>query len=398
MREHLSEGVHAQADTQTDENRNPGTRAALAGIMVILVISVISAGCAKDAADQQLESEEKGPAISKKYERGPMTLLLEIDKDEITIADQLQLTLEARVDEGYEVEMPRFGENLEQFGIVDFREPPPKLIEGGKVVVSRRYTLEPFLSGEYKIPPMTVKFRQETPETPAENDKTASVTPDKGDGDGDGEAREWHKVETEEVTVTVTSLLPKDYEQLDIRPIAPPVSMPKQARLYLYLGIGGGALLLVALAVGLYWYFRRSSLEDIAARTPPDEAAFDALEKLVADQLIEQGKFKAFFVRIADILRRYIENRFGLHAPERTTEEFLEELKGSKALNSTHKKMLREFLGHCDMVKFAEYRPSSDEIQRAFDLCKQFILETRQAQGQPTPRQAGPQAAVAGGA
>ena len=39
-----------------------------------------------------------------------------------------------------------------------------------------------------------------------------------------------------------------------------------------------------------------------------------------------KGRIKEFYERISNILRHYIEHRFDLHAPERTTEEFLYEL------------------------------------------------------------------------
>ncbi len=52
------------------------------------------------------------------------------------------------------------------------------------------------------------------------------------------------------------------------------------------------------------------------------------------------------------------------------------------------KKMLREFLLQCDLVKFATYVPVDEEIQRVFDICKQFVLSaieeaSQGAQGQP---------------
>ncbi|NIP95469.1 MAG: hypothetical protein GWO24_19305 [Akkermansiaceae bacterium] len=97
----------------------------------------------------------------------------------------------------------------------------------------------------------------------------------------------------------------------------------------------------------------------------------------MAEDLPGKGEMKPFYQRISDILRHYIENRFGLHAPERTTEEFLGELGSGQALDPAHKPLLGKFLSHCDLVKFAEYQPSRDDIQSTFDSCKDFILETK---------------------
>jgi hypothetical protein len=78
-------------------------------------------------------------------------------------------------------------------------------------------------------------------------------------------------------------------------------------------------------------------------------------------------------------LRRYIENRFGIHAPGQTTEEFLswQSRHADSALERRHQLLLTQFLKHCDLVKFAELQPSEAEIQKTFDACKEFILETR---------------------
>ena len=108
---------------------------------------------------------------------------------------------------------------------------------------------------------------------------------------------------------------------------------------------------------------------------PPHEVAYDALRRLLALRLIEKGEIERFFVFLSAILREYIESRFGVHAPERTTEEFLEEATRHRALES-HRARLGEFLRLCDQVKFARYQPDDSTIQQAFDVVKRFIAET----------------------
>jgi len=55
-----------------------------------------------------------------------------------------------------------FGEKLEQFGIRDYRNFSPQLTNDGRIVSRKLYRLEPFLSGDYKIPAMTIKFYKES--------------------------------------------------------------------------------------------------------------------------------------------------------------------------------------------------------------------------------------------
>jgi hypothetical protein len=114
----------------------------------------------------------------------------------------------------------------------------------------------------------------------------------------------------------------------------------------------------------------------------PDEIAYQELDKLLADDLLTRGEVKLFHLRISDILRSYIENRFGLKAPERTTEEFLAELtqdlQMQKALLKDHKRLLGEFLNQCDLVKFAKHEPSIEESGKTVVICREFIEETKE--------------------
>ncbi len=330
--------------------RTPGAPPVRSSTVCALLLALVAcAGCEKkETADQESDADE--PAIEQEHERGPVALRLTVDKDQITIAQGIRLTLEARVREPYKAELPAFGEKLEQFRIKDYRTPAPELVDEGVVRLARTYELEPFLSGTYTIPPMTVTFRK------PDEDKR-------------------HEIQTDKAEIEVTSLLPEDAAALAIRDIAPPVDLPRPAPTWWIAAAGGAAALLAALACGIWW--RRNKRPAAAARArPAHDVAYDALEALVAAKLIEAGEIKEFHVRLSQILRRYIEDRFGLHAPERTTEEFLRERQTADALAAGHKELLSQFLRHCDQVKFAQFQPATEEIQHAFDACKRFIAET----------------------
>ena len=57
--------------------------------------------------------------------------------------------------------------------------------------------------------------------------------------------------------------------------------------------------------------------------------------------------------RFLSIIRRYLEDRFELRAPELTTEEFLTVAGTPVLLSHEHQKLLRDFLRQADLVKFA---------------------------------------------
>ena len=107
------------------------------------------------------------------------------------------------------------------------------------------------------------------------------------------------------------------------------------------------------------------------------EKAYQQLEALRQENLLDKGLFKEFFTRVSDIARLYMENRFNIHAPHMTTEEFLYYLGISGHLNDTQKISLKEFLNSCDMVKFAKYAPTTIEALRNFDLAKRLVDDTR---------------------
>ena len=140
------------------------------------------------------------------------------------------------------------------------------------------------------------------------------------------------------------------------------------------------ALCIVAIAAGAVTWFimrRKKAREIIRIFKPAHEIAYNRLRALVEQKLVEAGKIKEFYEQISDILRHYIEHRFNLHAPERTTEEFLAELPATNVLSEADQERLAEFLTHCDLVKFAKYSPSAEQIQKTFDLVKNFIETTK---------------------
>ncbi len=67
-----------------------------------------------------------------------------------------------------------------------------------------------------------------------------------------------------------------------------------------------------------------------------------------------------------------------MRAPELTTEEFLASVGQSSGLSSDHQVLLREFLKHADLVKFAGIQPSADDIDNSVRAAERFLDETRE--------------------
>jgi len=162
----------------------------------------------------------------------------------------------------------------------------------------------------------------------------------------------------------------------DIKDVKPPLNLPDLWwLLWLF-------LFLIAAAAGIYLFLRykKPRTEPVKPQVPEMpawEKAYQQLEALRRENLLDKGLFKEFFTRVADIARHYMENRFNIHAPHMTTEEFLYSLGISGHLNEGQKAALKDFLDSCDMVKFAKYAPSVNEALSNFDLAKKLVDDTK---------------------
>ena len=307
------------------------------------------AGCGKSPDGKARKTQFE---IDKNYERGPITVHVRADKAKMTIAETVLLELEAAIEPGYEVRMPKVDKVLESFGIVDWDNLGDKLDPNNRVVSTYRYRLEPFLSGTYPIPAFTFEFHDaNSPE-----DKKYELT-------------------TEPIDIEVTSLPGEQRAELKIDDIEDVMEMPKQKS---FTWVWALVVIAATAAAGLWLYLRGKRVKELVRIfKPAHEIAYGRLRALVKEDLVGAGKIKEFYERISDILRHYIEHRFSLRAPERTTEEFLAELASTELLPAAEKQRLGEFLQHCDLVKFAKHNPTTQQIQETFDLVKDFIEKTK---------------------
>lgn len=314
---------------------------------------------------------EAGPrpaGLVKLFGGNPLTLELRLDRERLTVAERLTVELVADTPEGYAVKFVKPKE-FNDFMKTAVTQPKPELTTTGRVAVSMRYTLEPLAAGPATIPPLTVEAWRK-------DEVDAAVT----------------AVESEPLLVQVESLLTKkdkdetssdtatneDNEE-SISDIALPVEKPVNPWL---LAEVGGALLALTLLVVYVWRRRARRVIPPPPPLPPHLLAYQALDRLLAQDLLTRGEIKAFYEVLSDILRHYIEQRFGLHAAEQTTEEFLVELgrvRTGPMAASHHRLLLRDFLSHCDLVKFAKHTPARPEAEDSVELCRRFVRETEPA-------------------
>lgn len=167
--------------------------------------------------------------------------------------------------------------------------------------------------------------------------------------------------------------------EMDIREVKPPLPITGN---WLWYGALIAAALLAALAAFLWLKSRRRAQKQPEIQIPPHVIARDRLRAALA--LI--GQPEHFCVEVSQIIRVYLEQQFKLHAPERTTEEFLAELQDSSLLGLDQKRTLADFLMRCDLVKFARYEPGEPELRSLYDAAVRLVEETQwAAPAQPAP-------------
>jgi Domain of unknown function (DUF4381) len=147
-----------------------------------------------------------------------------------------------------------------------------------------------------------------------------------------------------------------------------------------------GAVLLALSAYGIWRWLRRRRRPRVLL---PFEIALQRLEEMRA--LMQPAAAREFSIAVSDVVRRYIEERFGATATHRTTEEFLHDLlESSHAPLARHRALLAEFLQACDLVKFAGMSLTLQNMESLHHSARAFVLETAKpdettAHGAPPP-------------
>ena len=157
----------------------------------------------------------------------------------------------------------------------------------------------------------------------------------------------------------------------DIRDIKPPVEIPNE---WLWLWI---TLAVLVLAIAAYFIWRKLRQKHELAPAAPVIPPHVRAKQRLADALRLISDPNQFCTEVSQTLRLYLEERFELRAPERTTEEFLIELQKSKHLTLDQKLSLGEFLQSCDLVKFARHEPTEATLRQLHDAALRLVDETQ---------------------
>jgi hypothetical protein len=323
---------------------------------VLLAAASLLAATAAPADDEPTAS----PAPTATAPAGPVTIRAHLDPDTTTIGTPFRYTTEISAPTGMQIVLAQPTERIGIFDILDFGDAPP-VTHAGITTVTRWYRLAGWEPGHYEITSPPVQWRR-----PGEEFAAAPAAT---------------------VVMTIDSVLAKAGEPTDIRDIKLPLDPPIDWRPWRILG---AALATMLLAVWVAYRLLRGRTRAVPA-VPPRPAhviALADLERLRARRLTEQGLFKEYYSALSGIVRAYIERRFGVRAPEMTTEEFLLTTARGGRLQATHRSLLGEFLGQSDLVKFARLVPTLGDSEGAWAAARRFVEDTAEAphEGSDAPR------------
>lgn len=140
------------------------------------------------------------------------------------------------------------------------------------------------------------------------------------------------------------------------------------------------AIVLIAAATVLYFMFRKKRIPlpmfKQAPKPSPYEVAITGLNALKGEDLCSMGREKEYYTRLTDILRIYLQDRFGINAMEMTTSQI------TRAVNSNSETrpsepLMKTILQMADFVKFAKARPLPEDNVRSFNSALKFVEETK---------------------
>lgn len=276
-------------------------------------------------------------------------VLAGFDTNQIRIGEVLNLNLRVHQPEEIRVDFPPIGDTLVDKLEVIRAWPADTSRVNGDLEILRRYRLTSFDSGLYVVPPLRFHFHSGLWSDSIESDPLFLYV---------------HTVPVDSTIYDVKS------------PVHVPVGF-----LEVFPFVLGGIIVLVALGF-LFWYLRRRRKNRPLFRAPkPEEPAhviaYRELRELKEEKLWQKNEFKKYYTRLTEIIRRYMERRYGIRAMEMTSQEILDGWdRSGEALEDLTDK-LRLLLNLADLVKFAKQKPLASENEENMERAYDFVERTK---------------------
>ena len=287
---------------------------------------------------------------------------------EILIGQQATLQLDVTSDKGANIVFPQYQDTIVAGVEVLSTLPIDTLVSENSVMYSQKYIVTSFDSASYTISNLPIIDGVDTLRSNDVSLKVSSV-----------DLTDATKAYLDDRAKNPSDSL--DLAKLgisDIRPIQVPPFVWQDYLNYILLGILV-LLILVAIIVAIYLY-RKKKKSGYFFRPevvlPPHILALQALDKIKDEKIWQRGRDKEYYTELTDVLRKYIEGRFGTPAFEKTSDEILSAMKMNLETDSSVD-TLKQVLKLADLVKFAKYTPLSDENDLSLMNACLFVNQTK---------------------
>ena len=293
-------------------------------------------------------------AVTTDLSKDGVALTVTASPDRVDIARDFEVVVKASVPAGRSIAMPDLRDRFRGFSVAeDFAEEPVADADGATTYVSSWRLVPKPCEKVYKLAPFVISVAQNG----ATNQESFYTSPVYFEGPA--------------VREPVTGGIEVD-PQKDL----PPLSW-KLVRTC--------ALALLALAVviaGVWWTVRKILQKVKEHRMSPIERAMLELDRLLKKGLPGRGRYKDFYVELTMVVRRYIQRRHAVRAPNLTTAEFLRAAAENPAFTRAALAELKHFLESADMVKFAGIEATPEMADAATDKAKDYLeTDNRQVAG-----------------
>lgn len=356
--------------------------ARLSALALLFSFALFLSGCAGPAPPAPPN------ALRETVERGPLRLTASVSPAEPLIGDRITLTLELRAPADYEVNFPE-ASALEGISATADSPVAQQSTEIDESIWRQSYQFYAEASGVLPIPELSVGYRvPRTASQPATEASSAELL-------------------SPPIEVPVRSVLTSQESPDNPRTItgvrAPP-PRPLTAWEWTLIVLSAAAALLAAFGLARWVVAWRNRPRPPVA---PDVAALAALDELAHRPRQTADEVRAYYYAMSEIVRRYIEQAFGVAAPEMTTEEFLRSV-AERAIQSRRGGIgmapvygtrghggplrsaevsglliaaadLQPFLEQCDLVKYAALDPLPADAERALAEARSFVRRTGEA-------------------
>ncbi len=338
-----------------------------AGAALVLGLTCIS-GCGEGSA----ERDAAVPAVSRTAKRGPVAVTLEATPGTLDFEQHAQLELEVIAEKGVTIVQSEYARTLSEgdhrfeYGVVNSDKRLAVPTDDDRLRWTYRFELEFFLPGEHELPPAEVSFVD-----------LRAADDDWGGESTRADSAEVQTVETEPLTLVVRPPEGAALSPEELRNIArlDPIDLPREWHRWWPASLIAATLAVAALLLVRRLRRRRPG---VIVRLPADEWARRQIATLIAEDLIAMGLIQEFHYRTSGIVRGYIERRFGVSAPEMTTEEFLTAAAADSRFGKNMTDELNRFMTACDLVKYACHLPGSGESEAVLKAAGDFVERTCQ--------------------